>query len=86
MLVAWLLVCAAVLQPAAVDVTVSGVVVLTAVLLVAMAMAAAVILPRATTRALTVAPACRRLRGRFLQQSRPGVPGRVRSRAPGYGH
>jgi AcrR family transcriptional regulator len=30
-------------------------------------------------------PAGRRLRGRFLQQSRPGVPGRVRARAPGCG-
>lgn len=32
------------------------------------------------------APAFRRLRGSFQQQSRPGVPGRVRARAPGCGH
>ena len=30
-------------------------------------------------------PASRRLHGRFLQQCRPGVPGRTRSRAPGCG-
>ncbi|MET1004100.1 MAG: hypothetical protein ABWX96_01060 [Propionibacteriaceae bacterium] len=31
-------------------------------------------------------PASRRLHGRFLSSSRPGVPGRTRSRAPGCGH
>lgn len=31
------------------------------------------------------APGTRARRGRFLQQTRPGVPGRTRSRAPGCG-
>lgn len=45
---------------------------------------AAVVLPSgAPTAVLVTAPAFDRLRGRFSQQSRPGVPGRVRPRAPG---
>lgn len=45
---------------------------------------AAVVLPtNAPTAVPVTAPAFDRLRGRFQQQSRPGVPGRVRPRAPG---
>jgi hypothetical protein len=40
----------------------------------------------ATRETMITAPALRRLRGSFFQHTRPGVPGRVRARAPGCGH
>lgn len=84
--VAWLLMCAVLLQLAAGSGT--G----TTFALVASAMVCGLIAFLADgqlgqLRGVKITtPADRRLHGRFLQQSRPGVPGRTRARAPGCGH
>lgn len=84
-LVAWLLTCAAVLLPVVPDAHPASIAAATAVVLLALTLAVAVGPVPGLLTVPVVAPARRRLRGRFLQQSRPGVPGRVRARAPGCG-
>ncbi len=57
---------------------------MTAVLLLAVALTLASAPTPVRVSTSRTAPG-RRLHGRFLQQSRPGVPGRIRARAPGSG-
>ena len=85
LLVAWLVTCAALVLPVVVDGSGLAVVGASAALLCALTVAV-LALPAVSPRAALVAvPVHQRLRGRFLQQSRPGVPGRTRARAPGCG-
>jgi hypothetical protein len=82
----WLLLCAALLQVAAGGGTSTTVAVIASALVVGLAGRLVVSLLPDLSRIRVSSPARRRLHGRFLQQSRPGVPGRTRSRAPGCGH
>lgn len=82
---AWLVTCAAMLQPVVVDGSTVALAAATAALLCALAFASFAVLPVSTLGVVVAVPARQRLRGRFLQQSRPGVPGRTRARAPGCG-
>ena len=85
LLVAWLVTCAALVLPVVVDGSGLAVVAASAALLCALTVAV-LALPAVSARTAVVAvPVHQRLHGRFLQQSRPGVPGRTRARAPGCG-
>lgn len=84
-LVASLVTFAAMLLPAVTDPSTALLVGAAAALLGGLA-ALAPTLPQAAPGVVRVAaPGTRTRRGRFLQQTRPGVPGRTRSRAPGCG-
>lgn len=83
LLLTWLVICVAVLQPTVVDG--SGVAAAAAALLCALTVAGSAVPSASTVRAVVAVPARQRRHGRFLQQSRPGVPGRTRARAPGCG-
>jgi hypothetical protein len=84
--ITWLLLCAALLQVAAGGGTGTTVAVIASAMVVGLAGHLVVSLLPDLGRVAVGSPARRRLHGRFLQQSRPGVPGRTRSRAPGCGH
>ena len=80
-----LVTCAALLLPVVVDASGMAVVSASVALLCAITIAA-LAAPAASHRtAVVTVPVSQRLHGRFLQQSRPGVPGRTRARAPGCG-
>lgn len=85
LLVTWLVTCAAVVLPVVVDGSGLAVVGASAALLCALTVAVLALPALTTNTAVAAVPVRRRLRGRFLQQSRPGVPGRIRARAPGCG-
>lgn len=85
LLITWLLTCSAVLLPVVVDGSGVAVAAAAAALLCALTFAGFAVAPISTLGAVVAVPARQRLRGRFLQQSRPGVPGRTRARAPGCG-
>jgi hypothetical protein len=82
----WLLLCAVLLQVAAGGGTGTTLALVTSAILVGLAARLVVSYLPDLDRIGFSTPARRRLHGRFLQQSRPGVPGRTRSRAPGCGH
>ena len=84
--ITWLLLSAALLQLVAVGGTGTTVALVASAMVVGLAGRLVVAVLPDLTRIEVNAPARRRLHGRFLQQSRPGVPGRTRSRAPGCGH
>jgi hypothetical protein len=85
LLLTLLVTCAALLLPVVVDGSGLAVVSASAAMLCAFTIAA-LAAPAANHRtAVVTVPVSQRLHGRFLQQSRPGVPGRTRARAPGCG-
>ena len=80
-----LVICATLLLPVVVDGSSVAMVSASAALLCAITVATLAV-PTASIRPAVVTVAVsQRLHGRFLQQSRPGVPGRTRARAPGCG-
>ena len=83
--IASVLACVAMLLPVVPDGNPAALAVLTAALLCAIAVSLLIGSSTPLVSAVIVAPDRDRLRGRFLQQSRPGVPGRTRARAPGSG-
>lgn len=85
LLLTWLVIGVAVLQPTVVDGSGVAVAAAAAALLCALTVAGSAVPPAITVRAVVAVPARQRRHGRFLQQSRPGVPGRTRARAPGCG-
>jgi hypothetical protein len=84
-LLAWLVTCVAVLPPVMVDGSATVLAAGAASLVCLLAFSLLRSLPPGLVGAPAPAPVTRRVRGRFLQQSRPGVPGRTRARAPGCG-
>ena len=85
LLVAWLVTCAAFVLPVVVDGSGLAVVGASAALLCALTVAVLALPAMSARTAVVAVPVHQRLHGRFLQQSRPGVPGRTRARAPGCG-
>lgn len=84
-LVASLVTLAAILLPVVTDPSTALLIGAAAVLLGGLAALAPTLPPPAPGVVRAAAPGARARRGRFLQQTRPGVPGRTRSRAPGCG-
>lgn len=84
-LVASLLSIAAVLLPVVADSSTTTLLILTAALVCCWAVRPVGSSPMPLRVVQRRAPGTRALRGGFLQQTRPGVPGRTRARAPGCG-
>lgn len=80
-----LLASAALLLPVTPDVASVALAAMTTALLCAVVVSVAVARRRTPVAVVLTTPVDRRLRGRVLQQSRPGVSGRIRARAPGCG-